>query len=90
MDSFTPQSVGTSPPGSQAERFGSQPETPVDQEGESGEPEMISLAEVERRHVLRILAATGGSREESARILGISRRTLTRMLQRWGMIQRRH
>jgi DNA-binding NtrC family response regulator len=57
--------------------------------GRPQEPEMIPLAEVERRHVLRILAAVHGSREESSRILGISRRTLTRMLQRWGMIQRR-
>ena len=53
------------------------------------ELELIPLAELERRHVLRVLEATGGSREKSARILGISRRTLTRMLQRWGMIQRR-
>jgi DNA-binding NtrC family response regulator len=30
-----------------------------------------------------VLAATGGNREESARLLGISRRTLTRMIQRW-------
>jgi DNA-binding NtrC family response regulator len=26
-----------------------------------------------------------GSREETARILGISRRTLTRMIQRWNL-----
>ena len=34
---------------------------------------------------IRVLAATGGNREESSRILGISRRTLTRMIQRWGL-----
>jgi DNA-binding NtrC family response regulator len=43
------------------------------------------LEEVERDHVVRVLAATGGNREESSRILGISRRTLTRMIQRWGL-----
>jgi DNA-binding NtrC family response regulator len=43
------------------------------------------LEEVEREHVIRVLAATGGNREESSRILGISRRTLTRMIQRWGL-----
>jgi DNA-binding NtrC family response regulator len=43
------------------------------------------LEELERDHVIRVLAATGGNREESSRILGISRRTLTRMIQRWGL-----
>ncbi len=45
--------------------------------------ELVTLDELDRRHVFRVLAATKGSREESARILGISRRTLTRMIQRW-------
>ena len=44
---------------------------------------MQSLAEVERSHVLRVLAAVGGKRAAAAERLGISRRTLTRMLQRW-------
>jgi DNA-binding NtrC family response regulator len=43
------------------------------------------LEEIERDHVIRVLASTGGNREESSRILGISRRTLTRMIQRWGL-----
>jgi DNA-binding NtrC family response regulator len=34
-------------------------------------------------HGFHVLATTRGNREESARILGISRRTLTRMIQRW-------
>ncbi|HEY8106490.1 MAG TPA: sigma-54 dependent transcriptional regulator [Gemmatimonadales bacterium] len=51
---------------------------------------LLSLEEIERRHVLRVLEATGGSREETSRILGISRRTLTRMVQRWGLPPRRH
>jgi DNA-binding NtrC family response regulator len=46
---------------------------------------MRPLEEVEREHVIRVLGATGGNREESSRILGISRRTLTRMIQRWGL-----
>jgi len=45
--------------------------------------ELVNLDELDRRHVFRVLAATGGNREDSARILGISRRTLTRMIQRW-------
>ena len=47
-------------------------------------PALLPLAEVERRHVLRVLQATRGNRERAARILGISRRTLVRMLHRWG------
>jgi DNA-binding NtrC family response regulator len=48
-----------------------------------GAVELVDLDELDRRHVFRVLAATKGNREESARILGISRRTLTRMIQRW-------
>jgi two-component system response regulator HydG len=44
-----------------------------------------SLEDLEREHVQRVLTAMHGSREESARILGISRRTLTRMIQRWNL-----
>jgi two-component system, NtrC family, response regulator AtoC len=50
---------------------------------EAAATELVSLDELDRRHVFRVLAATRGNREESARILGISRRTLTRMIQRW-------
>jgi two-component system, NtrC family, response regulator HydG len=47
-----------------------------------------SLEEVEREHVMRVLAACGGNREETSRILGISRRTLSRMIQRWKIPRR--
>jgi two-component system response regulator HydG len=47
-------------------------------------PVPLPLAEVEKQHVLGVLRSTQGNRERAARILGISRRTLLRMLQRWG------
>jgi two-component system nitrogen regulation response regulator GlnG len=44
---------------------------------------LLPLEEVERLHVLRVLDAVDGNREEAARVLGISRRTLSRMARRW-------
>jgi len=41
-----------------------------------------SLAEVEREHIQKVLAAVGGNRSETARILGISRSTLLEKLKR--------
>ena len=43
-----------------------------------------SLDEVTRRYVLEVLAQTGGNKTEAARILGVPRRTLYRMLERFG------
>jgi len=59
----------------------------------TGSPDLssVTLADVEREHVLRVLEAAGGRREVAAKALGISRRTLTRMLQRWDVdFPRRH
>jgi two-component system response regulator HydG len=42
--------------------------------------ELLPLAEVERRHVLRVLEKAGGNRKETARILGIGTNTLWRKL----------
>ncbi len=49
----------------------------------TGQP--LPLAELEREHVLRAVDYTKGNRQAAAGMLGISRRTLARMLQRWGM-----
>jgi DNA-binding NtrC family response regulator len=48
-----------------------------------GDESALSLAEVERRHILRILAGTGGNKQAAARILGIDRTTLQRKLERY-------
>jgi DNA-binding NtrC family response regulator len=42
-----------------------------------------TLAEVERRHIFRILEETGGNHVRAAEILGIDRRTLYRKLERY-------
>ncbi|HLM58121.1 MAG TPA: sigma-54 dependent transcriptional regulator [Pyrinomonadaceae bacterium] len=47
--------------------------------------EMLSLAELEGRHVARVLAHVGGNKQAAARILGIDRTTLQRMIKRHGI-----
>jgi len=50
----------------------------------SGAPE-LSLQAAEREQILRALQASGGKRIEAARLLGLSRRTLYRKLDRYGI-----
>ena len=46
--------------------------------------ELVTLAEVERRYVLRVLEAVGGNKSKAAETLGIGRKTLYRKLEEWG------
>ena len=46
--------------------------------------DLPALDELERRYLLYILEVTGGNRTRAAEILGIDRRTLYRMLERYG------
>jgi two-component system response regulator AtoC len=45
--------------------------------------EFVSLEEVEKRYILRVLEAAQGNRSEAARILGLDRKTLQRKLALW-------
>jgi len=47
--------------------------------------EGLSLAELERRHILKVLTRTGGNKQAAARILGIDRTTLQRKLERYDL-----
>lgn len=51
---------------------------------ESANENALSLAEVEKRHVLRILLAEGNDKRKAAEILGISLKTLYNRLHAWG------
>jgi len=48
-----------------------------------------SLADVERRYILRVLEKTGGHQIRTAEVLGIDRRTLYRRLKQYGYASRR-
>ena len=41
---------------------------------------MLPLAEIERRHILRVYDATGRNKTQTAKILGVSPQTLHRKL----------
>ncbi len=45
-------------------------------EGDGEDVLQLPLAEVEKRHILRILASTGGNKTRAARVLGIDTKTL--------------
>lgn len=45
---------------------------------------MLTLSEVDRRHVLRVVESVGGNKQKAARILGISRDKLYRILSEAG------
>ncbi len=47
------------------------------------EGDLVPLAEMERRYVLRVLEAMQGNKTDAARVLGLDRKTLYRKLDRW-------
>jgi DNA-binding NtrC family response regulator len=53
--------------------------------GDSARLPELSLEAAEREQILRALQASGGKRIEAARLLGLSRRTLYRKLDRYGI-----
>ena len=52
---------------------------------ETAESVYLTLEEVEKRHLVRVLRETKGNKVKAAKILGIDRRTLYRMAERFGL-----
>ena len=48
---------------------------------------LLSLKEVQRAHLLLVLEAVGWNRAEAARILDVNRKTVYRMIVRFGLDQ---
>jgi len=49
--------------------------------------QFITLEAMEKQYILRVLECVGGSRTETARILGLDRTTLWRRLERYGVVK---
>jgi transcriptional regulator of acetoin/glycerol metabolism len=52
------------------------------------DPTLITLDEVDRRHIMHVVEMCGGNRTNAAQVLDIDRKTLYRKLLRWGIAQR--
>jgi two-component system, NtrC family, response regulator AtoC len=60
------------------------PMAPLPAEKSSGASgDLLSLDEMTRQHLARVLESTGGNKKRAAEILGVDRRTLYRMLERY-------
>ena len=54
-----------------------------------GDPEeLVTLEEVERRYILRVMEAAGGHRTRAAQVLGLDRKTLYRKLEHYARAER--
>jgi len=53
---------------------------------EGGKVPVLTLAEVEKAHIERVLGMTGWNRSMAARLLGIDRRTIFAKIQRYGLV----
>ena len=55
---------------------------------ETTDPTMLTLDEIDRRHIMYVVEMCGGNRTNAAQVLDIDRKTLYRKLLRWGLAQR--
>jgi DNA-binding NtrC family response regulator len=75
---YTPATAADTAPAQETQARDPQPQTAPTPPAEH----LLPLSAVEKHHVARVLAHTGGNKQAAARILGIDRTTLQRMLKR--------
>jgi len=51
----------------------------------AGDSKLPTLDDIEREHVERVMAASGGRKTDAARTLGVSRPRLDRLLAKYGL-----
>jgi DNA-binding NtrC family response regulator len=54
----------------------------IDEQPEPSDEAILTLAEVERQHILKVLERFGGNKRRAARALDVSRSTLDRKLRK--------
>ncbi len=54
---------------------------------EEREPSLVSLSEIERRHVERVLAATGWNKARAARVLEVDVKTLNKKIRDYNLVR---
>jgi len=52
--------------------------------------ELLTLDEIERRHIERVLEVTGGNRPKAAKILGINVSTIYRKLEKYNLTDKNY
>lgn len=60
---------------------------PATEETPSPSTDFLTLAELEKRHIIRVLESTGGNRTETAKILGVNPTTVYRKLEKYGIVK---
>ena len=75
----SPGGAGTQTPSGALRALEDQPAT------DEATGDLLSLAEVERRHILGVLKACGGNQKKASTVLGISKSTLWRKLKEYGI-----
>lgn len=53
--------------------------------GEEGYPLEWALAEVEKAHILQVVASFDGNKSAASRVLGVARKTLERKFKEWAI-----
>ena len=51
--------------------------------GSDNPDELLTIDELEKRYIYRVLKAVGGNKTQAAKVLGLDRRTLYRKLERY-------